>query len=130
MLGLLQGVSELFPVSSLGHSVILPRLVGWHIHQNDKFFITFLVAVHLATALVLLGFFWRDWVRVVTGLGRSLRDREISDPDARLGWLLDPAPRHVYVYRPDADVERLDDPETVAGDPVLPGFVLKLREIW
>ena len=90
MLGLLQGVSELFPVSSLGHSVILPRLVGWHIHQNDKFFITFLVATHLATAIVLLLFFRRDWVRIVKGLGRSLRDRGIAedDPDARLGWLL------------------------------------------
>jgi len=90
ILGLLQGVSELFPVSSLGHSVILPRLLGWHIHQNDAFFITFLVATHLATALVLLGFFWRDWVRIVRGLGRSLRDREIraDDSDAKLGWLL------------------------------------------
>jgi len=70
--------------------VILPRLVGWNIHQNDKFFITFLVATHLATALVLLGFFWRDWVRIVKGLGRSLRDREIAgnDTDAKLGWLL------------------------------------------
>jgi undecaprenyl-diphosphatase len=90
ILGLLQGVSELFPVSSLGHSVILPRLLGWHIHQNDPYFITFLVATHLATALVLLGFFWRDWVRIVKGLGRSLRDREIGedDPDAKLAWLL------------------------------------------
>jgi undecaprenyl-diphosphatase len=90
MLGLLQGVSELFPISSLGHSVILPRLVGWHIHQNDKFFITFLIATHLATAIVLLLFFWRDWVRIVKGLGRSLRDRGIApdDTDAKLGWLL------------------------------------------
>jgi undecaprenyl-diphosphatase len=90
VLGLLQGVSELFPVSSLGHSVILPRLLGWHIHQNDSFFITFLVATHLATALVLLGFFWRDWLRILRGLGRSLRDRELApgDTDAKLGWLL------------------------------------------
>ena len=88
MLGLLQGVSELFPVSSLGHSVILPSLLGWDIHQDKPYFLTFLVATHLATALVLLGFFWRDWVRIVKGLGRSLRDREISDPDAKLGWLL------------------------------------------
>jgi undecaprenyl-diphosphatase len=89
-LGLLQGVSELFPVSSLGHSVILPRLAGWNIHQNDSFFITFLVATHFATALVLLGFFWRDWVRILRGLGRSLRDRGIApdDSDAKLGWLL------------------------------------------
>jgi undecaprenyl-diphosphatase len=88
--GLVQGVSELFPISSLGHAVVLPRLFGWNIHQNDKFFIAFLVAVHLATAIVLLGFFWRDWVRVVHGLGRSLRDREIApdDADAKLGWLL------------------------------------------
>src|SRR2546423_14644342 len=86
--GLVQGVTELFPISSLGHAVVMPRLFGWHIHQNDKFFITFLVAVHLATALVLLGFFWRDWVRVVTGLGLPLHDREIPDPDARLAGRL------------------------------------------
>jgi undecaprenyl-diphosphatase len=90
VLGLLQGVSELFPVSSLGHSVILPRLLGWNIHQNDPYFLSFLVATHLATAIVLLGFFWRDWVRILTGLGRSLRDRGIgeNDTDAKLGWLL------------------------------------------
>ena len=88
VLGLLQGASELFPVSSLGHAVVLPKLLGWNIHQNDAFFLTFLVAVHLATALVLLGFFWRDWVRIFKGLGRSLRDREIADSDALLGWLL------------------------------------------
>jgi undecaprenyl-diphosphatase len=90
ILGLLQGFAELFPISSLGHSVILPSLLGWNIHQNDKYFITFLVATHLATALVLLGFFWADWVRIVKGLGRSLRDRGIdpADTDAKLAWLL------------------------------------------
>jgi undecaprenyl-diphosphatase len=90
ILGLLQGVSELFPVSSLGHSVILPKLFGWNIHQNDPYFITFLVATHLATAIVLLIFFWKDWVRIVKGMGRSLRDRGIdpADTDAKLGWLL------------------------------------------
>jgi undecaprenyl-diphosphatase len=90
VLGLLQGFSELFPISSLGHSVVAPKLLGWHIRQNDSFFITFLVATHLATAIVLLGFFWRDWVRILRGLGRSLRDRGIAedDADAKLGWLL------------------------------------------
>jgi undecaprenyl-diphosphatase len=90
ILGLLQGVTELFPISSLGHSVILPNLFGWNIHQNQPYFLTFLVATHLATALVLLAFFWRDWVRIVKGVGRSLRDREIgsADSDAKLGWLL------------------------------------------
>src|SRR6476660_10234678 len=90
VLGLLQGAAELFPVSSLGHSVVLPRVLGWDIHQNDDYFVTFLVATHFATALVLLFFFWRDWVRIVKGIGRSLRDRGIvaDDTDAKLGWLL------------------------------------------
>ena len=90
ILGLIQGVTELFPVSSLGTSVILPQLFGWDIHQNDAYFLTFLVATHLATATVLLLFFWRDWVRIVRGVGRSLRDRGIGedDTDAKLGWLL------------------------------------------
>jgi undecaprenyl-diphosphatase len=90
VLGLLQGFAELFPISSLGHSVVLPRVFGWDIHQNDDYFLTFLVATHLATALVLLGFFWSDWTRIVKGLGRSLRDREIrsDDTDAKIGWLL------------------------------------------
>jgi undecaprenyl-diphosphatase len=90
VLGLLQGFSELFPISSLGHSVVLPRLLGWDIHQNDDYFLTFLVATHLATALVLLGFFWQDWVRIVRGLLRSLQQREVraDDVDAKLGWLL------------------------------------------
>jgi undecaprenyl-diphosphatase len=90
VLGLLQGFSELFPISSLGHSVILPRLLGWDIHQNDPFFITFLVATHLATAIVLFLFFWRDWLRIFKGIGRSLAQRQIApdDVDARLAWLL------------------------------------------
>jgi len=90
VLGILQGITELFPVSSLGHSVILPSIFGWNIHQNDEFFLTFLVATHLATALVLLWFFRRDWARIVGGIVRSLREREIrpGDTDAKLGWLL------------------------------------------
>jgi undecaprenyl-diphosphatase len=90
VLGLLQGVSELFPISSLGHSVVLPRIFGWDIHQNDDYFLSFLVATHCATALVLLLFFLRDWIRIVKGLGRSLRDRYIDPNDsyAKLGWLL------------------------------------------
>src|SRR5712692_5506062 len=70
ILGLVQGVAEPFPISSLGHGVVLPRLAGWNIHQNDKFFLTFLVATHLATAIVLLLFFLKDWVEIVKGLWR------------------------------------------------------------
>jgi undecaprenyl-diphosphatase len=90
VLGLTQGIAEPFPISSLGHAVVLPGLAGWNIHQNAPYFLTFLIATHLATAIVLLLFFLKDWVRIVTGILRSLRMREIreDDIDARLGWLL------------------------------------------
>lgn len=91
ILGLAQGISELFPISSLGHTVLLPGLFGWHnIDQNSEMFLEFLVATHLATALVLFVIYFKDWVRIVKGLLRSLVRREISDadPDAKLGWLL------------------------------------------
>ena len=81
ILGLLQGAAELFPVSSLGHSVILPSLLGWNIHENDNAFLVFLVATHLATALVLIGFYRQTWVRIGTGVIRSIRQREIKSTD-------------------------------------------------
>ena len=56
--------------------------------------------------------------------------QEYLDNGAQLGWLIDPQEKHVYVYRPHAQVETLDNPESVAGDPVLKGFVLHLLEIW
>jgi undecaprenyl-diphosphatase len=90
VLGLVQGVTELFPVSSLGHSVLLPGLLGWNINQNAEGFLEFLVATHLATALVLFAIYFKDWVRIIKGMIRSFVAREIkdSDPDAKLGWLL------------------------------------------
>lgn len=96
VLGLVQGVTELFPISSLGHSVLLPGILvqlgftGWRINQNADAFITFLVATHFATALVLFCIYWRDWVGIIRGMVRSLIDREISAANAsgRLGWLL------------------------------------------
>lgn len=59
VIGLVQGATELFPVSSLGHSVLLPALFGWHISQNSNIFLVFLVATHFATALVFLFSFSR-----------------------------------------------------------------------
>ncbi len=90
IIGLTQGITELFPISSLGHSVLLPGLLGWNINQNANAFLTFLVATHFATALVLLGIYREDWWRIIKGIFRSLREREIqsNDPDAKLGWLL------------------------------------------
>lgn len=89
VLGVIQGIAEPFPISSLGHSVVLPKAFGWDIHQNDDYFLAFLVATHCATALVLFFFFLDDWKRILRGLWRSLRGRATTaDSDAKLGWLL------------------------------------------
>ncbi len=90
VLGILQGISELFPISSLGHSVIIPQLLGWKLDQKSPFFLMFLVATHTATALVLLLFFWKDWVRIVKGFFRTIKRKGIApdDVDARVAWLL------------------------------------------
>lgn len=89
ILGALQGVAEPFPISSLGHAVIVPKLLGWNIHQNDEFFLAFLVATHCATALVLFVFFWEDWKRIIAGFVRSLRGQATpQDSDARLAWVI------------------------------------------
>jgi undecaprenyl-diphosphatase len=90
ILGAVQGITELFPISSLGHSVLLPGLLGWNINQNAGAFLTFLVATHFATALVLLVMYRKDWWRIIKGIFRSLKNREVGDADldAKLGWLL------------------------------------------
>jgi len=92
-IGLLQGITELFPVSSLGHSVLLPALLGWHQvvasqSAQESFYLAFLVGLHVATALALLWFYRDQWARILAGLLRSLRHRRIQTPDERLGWLL------------------------------------------
>jgi undecaprenyl-diphosphatase len=89
VLGALQGIAEPFPISSLGHAVIAPKLFGWNIHQNDEFFLAFLVATHCATALVLFFFFLDDWKRIFHGFLRSVRGRASpQDADARLAWVI------------------------------------------
>ena len=94
VIGALQGITELFPVSSLGHSILIPALLGGSWARNldmsatDSPYLTFLVAVHVATAIALVVFFRRDWARIVAGLFTSLRDRRVETTDQRLAWLL------------------------------------------
>ena len=90
ILGILQGVSELFPISSLGHSVILPGLLGWPMDQNADYFLTFVVATHFATALTLFVAYRNTWARIIYGLLDSMWAREFrpTNPDAKLGLLL------------------------------------------
>ena len=68
LIAILQGATELFPVSSLGHAVLLPSVVNWAIDQRSPEFLPFLVLLHLGTAVALLGYFWRDWVALATGV--------------------------------------------------------------
>lgn len=87
-LGLLQGITELFPISSLGHSVIISGLAGWSNSNNPDKILIFLVATHFATAIVLIGFYGREWVEIIAGIFRSLFRRRIETATERLGWLL------------------------------------------
>jgi undecaprenyl-diphosphatase len=89
LLALLQGVSELFPVSSLGHTVVLPRLLGWSIDQHDPSFLAFVVLLHVGTAGALFLYFWRDWWGIISAVTRSvIAGRMSGGPDERLGWRL------------------------------------------
>lgn len=89
ILGLVQGITELFPISSLGHSIILPSLLRWNLDQSAESFLIFLTATHFATALVLFFFYFKDWKRIIIGFFKSLKERKITNnPDAKLAWLL------------------------------------------
>ncbi|MGI8613092.1 MAG: undecaprenyl-diphosphate phosphatase [Nocardioidaceae bacterium] len=98
VIGLLQGATELFPVSSLGHSVLVPALIGgsWqHLvteastaNSSESPYLAFIVALHVATAFALLIFFRRDWVRIISAFFRSCRNRRIEGSDERLAWLI------------------------------------------
>jgi len=88
-LALLQGATEILPVSSLGHGVILPSLLGRHVDQEAPTFVPFFVVLHLGTATALLVFFRREWMSVIRGFFRTLATRKLrGDPDGRLAWLL------------------------------------------
>lgn len=95
VLGVVQGVTELFPVSSLGHSVLVPALIGgsWKQLVTDQSatespYLAFIVALHVATALALLCFFWRDWVKLIAGLFSSIRKRRAETVHEKMAWLI------------------------------------------
>jgi undecaprenyl-diphosphatase len=94
VVGGVQGVAELFPISSLGHSVLIPAWVGgsWardlDVSAPESPYLAFIVGLHVATAIALIVYFWRDWIRIVRGLVTSVRRREVVDADQRLAWLL------------------------------------------
>jgi undecaprenyl-diphosphatase len=94
VVGLVQGISEMFPVSSLGHNVLIPALIGgsWakdlNVAAPESPYLAFIVGLHVATAIALVIYFWRDWVRIVGGFFSSLRQRRVQTADQRMAWLI------------------------------------------
>jgi len=94
VVGLIQGITELFPVSSLGHNVLLPALVGgsWardlNVSAPESPYLAFIVGLHVATAIALLIYFWRDWVRIIRGFFSSILGGGINTPDQKLAWMI------------------------------------------
>jgi len=94
VIGLVQGITELFPVSSLGHNVLIPALLGgsWKANMNvakpESPYLAIVVGLHVATALGITAYFWRDWVRIIGGFFTSIRDRSVSTPDQKLAWMI------------------------------------------
>ncbi len=94
VVGLIQGVTELFPVSSLGHNVLLPALIGgsWasdlNVSKPESPYLAFIVGMHVATALALLIYFWRDWIRIIGGFFSSIRHARAETVNERLAWML------------------------------------------
>ncbi len=88
-LALLQGVTELFPVSSLGHTVVIPGALGWGNLLSSEHFLPLVVTLHLGTAAALLIFFWRDWLAIIRAFFSTLAKRKIGeDPNERLAWMI------------------------------------------
>lgn len=95
VLGLIQGLTELFPISSLGHTVLIPSWLGgsWAtlVRQENSAespYLAFVVGLHLATAIVLLGFYWREWIRLIRAFGLSIARRRVETTEQRLAWLI------------------------------------------
>lgn len=88
VMGALQGMSELFPVSSLGHAVLLPAVLHWHFKESDPSFLPFLVLLHLGTATGLFILFWKEWVGIIRGFFRAAFRGRIEEPEERMAMLL------------------------------------------
>jgi undecaprenyl-diphosphatase len=94
VVGLIQGVTELFPVSSLGHNVLIPALIGgsWahdlNVSADESPYLAFIVGLHVATAIAMIAYFWRDWLRILRGFFSSLAQRRVDTADQRLAWMI------------------------------------------
>ncbi len=132
VLGFLQGVTELFPISSLGHTVLFPTLFGWNSlvdaqSQSESFWLAFVVMLHVGSALGLLVFYRRDWVEIISGFFRTIPKRRIDDANERLAWLIIAAsiPAGVIGLALEHPLRTLTaKPEVAAIFLVVNGFIL------
>ena len=89
VLALLQGITELFPISSLGHTVIIPGLIGWGDLIHNQNFLPLIVALHLGTSVALVIYFWRDWIQVLRTLFNSIKEGEVkTGTEEWISWLI------------------------------------------
>ena len=129
--GLIQGVSELFPVSSLGHNVLIPALIGgsWasdlNVAKASSPYLAFIVGMHVATAIALLIYFWRDWIRIIGGFFSSIRERRVATRDQRLAWMIILATIPVGLVGVVADKPFRE----VFGKPIVAGVFLIINGI-
>jgi undecaprenyl-diphosphatase len=129
IIGIIQGVTELFPVSSLGHSVLIPALIGgsWAQDMNAAAprspYLAFLVGLHVATAIGMLVYFWRDWLRLIGAFFGSLRARRVETADQKLAWMI------ICATIPVGLVGLVADHETrvLFAKPVLAGVFLMIN---
>jgi undecaprenyl-diphosphatase len=132
ILALLQGVAELFPISSLGHTVIVPQLLGWHIDQSANSFLPFVVTLHLGTALALVVYFWRDWAAILTPMLRSVtRGAMGNSPEEQLGWrvMVGTVPVAIIAVLLEKTVQNLlASPKVAALFLIVNGVILLLGE--
>ena len=137
ILGLLQGVTELFPISSLGHTVLFPTLFGWHNlvaaqSASESFWLAFVVLLHVGSALGLLAYYWRDWVEIIVAFFHTLTTRRISTPTERLAWLIIVAsiPAAVFGLAFEHDLRTITaKPEIASIFLVVNGFLLLGAEL-
>jgi len=129
VVGLIQGVSEMFPVSSLGHAVLIPAVAGgsWardlNVARPESPYLAYIVGLHVATALALVIYFWRDWLRIIGGFFSSLRLRRVETADQKLAWMIILATIPVGLF----GVAFEHTFRVIFGKPILAGIFLAIN---
>jgi undecaprenyl-diphosphatase len=131
ILAIVQGITELFPISSLGHAVVMPALLGWNIDENGEGFLPFLVVMHLGTAIALLIYFWRDWLDFASAV--LIRRGPKAQAERRLFWKVVVAtiPAVVIGFVLEKQLKHIfGAPLIAAGFLIVNGVMLFIAERW